>query len=64
MHPSTISKKNLFLHNYSAHALETSHKCSFGEALPKLFKEFNSMQNSVCHGNQKQKLQKSSSPKP
>jgi hypothetical protein len=26
------------------------------EALPKLFKKINSMQNSGCHGNRKEKL--------
>jgi hypothetical protein len=35
---------------------ETCHKCSLHEALAKLFKEINSMQNSGCHGNRKEKL--------
>jgi hypothetical protein len=34
------------------------------EALPKLFKKINSMQNSGCHGNRKEKLKKSSCLKP
>jgi hypothetical protein len=39
--------------NHSANFIQTSQECSFGSHLWKLFKEFNSMQNSGCHGNRK-----------
>jgi hypothetical protein len=42
--------------NHKANFIQTSQECSFGGHLLKLFKEFNSMQNSGCHGNRKKKL--------
>jgi hypothetical protein len=33
--------------------VETLQGCSLHKALPKLFKELNSIKNSGCHGNQK-----------
>ena len=42
--------------NHLANVDEISQGCSLGGALSKLFKEINSMQNSGCHGNQKEKL--------
>ena len=41
--------------NHWANLDETWQGCSLGEALQKLFKEFNSIHNSGCHGNQKEK---------
>ena len=52
-------KRHLLL-NRLANFDETSQGCSLGGALSKLLKEMNSMQNSGCHGNRKEKLQKSS----
>ena len=43
--------KNLLLQNQKANLDKTWQKCSLGEALQKLLKEFNSNKNSGCHGN-------------
>ena len=51
--------KHLLLQNHWANLDETWQECSLGEALPKLFKEFNSTHNSGCHGNKKKKNPKS-----
>ena len=48
-----FSFKRHLLINHWANSNQTSQEHTLGEALPKLFKEFNSMQNSGCHGNQK-----------
>ena len=50
--------KHLLLLNHSANLDETWQGCSFGDALPKLFKRLNSTHNSGCHGNQKEKNSK------
>jgi hypothetical protein len=39
--------------NGLANFIQTSHECFFGSQLYKLFKKFNYMQNSGCHGNRK-----------
>ena len=43
--------KNLLLQNQKANLDQTWQECSWGEALQKLLKEFNSNKNSGCHGN-------------
>ena len=55
--------KHLLLLYYLAKSNQTSQECSLHGPLQNSFKEINSMQNSGCHGNQKEKLKKSSSPK-
>ena len=50
--------KHLLLLNHLANLDETWQGCSFGKALPKLFKRLNSTPNSGCHGNQKGKKKK------
>ena len=47
--------KHLLLLNHWANLDETWQGCSLGKALQKLFKRFNSIHNSGCHGNQKEK---------
>ena len=56
-HPSTISW-NISSLNHWANLDETWQECSLGEALQKLFKEFNSTHNSGCHGDKKEKKNK------
>ena len=51
--------KHLLLLNHWANLDETWQGCSLCEALQKLFKEFNSILNCGCHGNQKEKNAKS-----
>jgi len=43
--------KQLLLTMHLANCVKTSQRCSFYKTLPKLLKEFNSLQNSGCHGN-------------
>ena len=43
--------KNLLLQNQKANLDKTWQECSLGETLQKLLKEFNSNENSGCHGN-------------
>ena len=47
--------KHLLLLNHWVNLDETWQRCSLGEALLKLFKRLNSIYNSGCHGNQKEK---------
>ena len=47
--------KRLLLLNHRANLDETWQGCSLGEALQNLFKEFNSIHNSGCPGNQMEK---------
>ena len=54
--PSSVN--NFFKHllqKHRANLHETWQECSLGEALPKLFKEFNSTHNSGCHGKKRKK---------
>ena len=47
--------KHLLLLNHWVNVDETWQGCSLGEAFQNLFKEFNYIHNSGCHGNQKEK---------
>ena len=47
--------KHFLLLNHWVNLDETKQGCSFGKALPNLFKRLNSNHNSCCHGNQKEK---------
>ena len=51
-HQSTICFKQHFLLNHLVDCHQTSQYWSFGGPLSKLFKEFNSIPNSGCHGTQ------------
>ena len=57
LRPSSVNNffKHLLLLNYWVNLDETWQGCSLGEAVQKLFKEINSIYNSGCHGNQKEK---------
>ena len=73
-HPSTKCSRWVFVitclsvvNNFFEHPLLINHKadcnrtlqeCTLGEALSKLFKEFESMQNAGCHDNKKSKFGK------
>jgi hypothetical protein len=45
--------KQLLLLNHLAKFVETLQGCFLHKALPKIFKELNSIKNSGCHGNRK-----------
>jgi hypothetical protein len=49
-----VNLKNLLVKNHLSNFNQTWQDWSLGEGLPKLFKEFHSMQKSGCHGNQKE----------
>ena len=53
--PMSGVRQHLLLLNHWANLDETWQGCFLGEALQKLFKEFNSIHNSGCHDNQKEK---------
>ena len=57
-HQSWICFKQHLLHNHRVDCHQISQEWSLGGPLTKLFKEFHSMQNSGCHGNQKKNLKK------
>ena len=59
-HLSSVNNffKHLLLLNHWANLDDTWQGCSLGDSLQKLFKEFNSIHNSGCHGNQKGKKSK------
>ena len=61
---SVVQHALCVIHNFFRHRLllnhwenlhETGQECSLGEALPKLCKRLNSIHNSGCHGNKKEK---------
>ena len=57
LYPSSVNNffKHLLLLNHWVNLDETWQGYSLGEALRKFFKEFNSIRNSDCHGNLKEK---------
>ena len=58
--PASVNNffKHLLLLNHWDNLDEISQQCSLGEALQNCSKEFNSIHNSSCHGNQKEKKKK------
>jgi hypothetical protein len=48
-----VNLKNLLVKKHLSSFNQTLQDCSLGEGLPNLFKEFDSMQETGCHGNQK-----------
>ena len=60
-HPSTIFKQHLLL-NHWASSNHISQDWSLGDSDWKMFKDFESMQDSGCHGNHKKKKKKKKKP--